>query len=74
MASSARGRRIALIFCALLVGGFFRSLQFTCVNTIAYADVSPALMSRATSLVSMMQQLSVSFGVGTAALLLHIDA
>ena len=29
-------------------------------------------MSRATSLVSMMQQLSVSFGVGIAAMLLHI--
>jgi EmrB/QacA subfamily drug resistance transporter len=61
-----------LIFCALLAGGFFRSLQFTCVSTIAYADVSPQLMSRATSLVSMMQQLSVSFGVGIAALMLHL--
>ncbi|HUB95498.1 MAG TPA: MFS transporter [Stellaceae bacterium] len=61
-----------LIFGALLVGGFFRSLQFTCVSTIAYADVSAPLMSRATSLVSMMQQLSVSFGVGFAALFLHL--
>jgi hypothetical protein len=61
-----------IIFTALLVGGFFRSLQFTCVNTIAYADVTPALMSRATSFASMMQQLSVSFGVGIAALLLHV--
>jgi hypothetical protein len=61
-----------LIFTTLLAGGFFRSLQFTSVSTIAYADVEPALMSRATSLVSMMQQLSVSFGVGIAALLLHL--
>ncbi len=50
------------------MGGFFRSLQFTCVSTIAYADVSAAVMSRATSLASMAQQLSVSFGVGFAAL------
>ena len=57
-----------VIFVALLVGGFFRSMQFTCVNTIAYADVPPALMSRATSLASMAQQFSVSFGVGIAAL------
>ena len=62
----------SVIFLALLIGGFFRSLQFTCVNTIAYADVEPALMSRATSFASMMQQLSVSFGVGIAALSLHV--
>jgi hypothetical protein len=62
----------SVIFMALLIGGFFRSLQFTCVNTIAYADVAPALMSRATSFASMMQQLSVSFGVGIAALCLHL--
>jgi EmrB/QacA subfamily drug resistance transporter len=62
----------SMIFMALLIGGFFRSLQFTSVNTIAYADVTPALMSRATSFASMMQQLSVSFGVGIAALMLHI--
>jgi len=61
-----------LIFMALLIGGFFRSLQFTCVNTLAYADVTPSVMSRATSLASMAQQLSVSFGVGLAALFLHL--
>jgi len=61
-----------IIFLALLIGGFFRSLQFTCVNTLAYADVAPALMSRATSLASMAQQLSVSLGVGLSALFLHI--
>ena len=62
----------SVIFIMLLIGGFFRSLQFTCVNTLAYADVEPALMSRATSLASMAQQLSVSFGVGISALLLHL--
>jgi EmrB/QacA subfamily drug resistance transporter len=62
----------SVIFIALLAGGFFRSLQFTCVNTLAYADVPPALMSRATSLATMAQQLSVSFGVGLAALMLHL--
>ncbi len=61
-----------LIFMALLAGGFFRALQFTSVNTLAYADVGPSVMSRATSLASMAQQLSVSFGVGIAALLLHL--
>jgi EmrB/QacA subfamily drug resistance transporter len=61
-----------LIFVALLAGGFFRSLQFTCTNTLIFADVPPPLMSRATSFQSMAQQLSVSIGVGIGALLLHV--
>jgi predicted MFS family arabinose efflux permease len=39
-----------LIIVTLLIGGFFRSLQFTALNAIAYADVDPAQMSRASSL------------------------
>ncbi len=32
-----------IILAALLAGGFFRSLQFTCTNTLVFADVPPAL-------------------------------
>jgi len=46
----------------LLVDGFFQT----------YADIPPPLMSRATPFASMAQQLSMSFGVGTGALLLHL--
>ena len=60
-----------MIFLALLIGGFFRSLQMTSINTLGYADVPPAMLSRATSLSSMAQQLSQTAGVATAALLLH---
>ena len=61
----------AVIIGVLLVGGFFRSLQFTSLNTLAYADVEQPKMSRATTLASVGQQLSLSFGVGLGALLLH---
>ncbi len=61
-----------LILAVLLAGGFFRSLQFTSINTLGYADIERAQMSRATSFASMMQQLSLSIGVGTGALLLHL--
>lgn len=61
----------AVIVASLLAGGFFRSLQFTSLNTLAYADVPPHAMSRATTLASVGQQLSLSFGVGLGALLLH---
>ena len=61
-----------VIFLALLIGGFFRSLQMTSINTLSYADVPPAMLSRATSLTSMAQQLSQTAGIAVAALMLHI--
>ncbi|MGH7288636.1 MAG: MFS transporter, partial [Myxococcota bacterium] len=47
------------------------SLQFTSLNTLAYAEIGARHMSRATTLSSVSQQLSLSFGVGLGALLLH---
>jgi uncharacterized membrane protein (UPF0136 family) len=61
-----------VIFLALLAGGFFRSLQMTSINSLSYADVPGAMLSRATSLTSMCQQLSQTAGVATAALLLYV--
>jgi len=55
-----------VIFLALLAGGFFRSLQMTSINTLSYADVPPGMLSRATSLTSMGQQLSQSVGSAPA--------
>ncbi len=58
---------LLLIMIILVVGGFFRSLQFTAINTVAYAEVEPARMSRATTLVSVNQQLAISAGVAVGA-------
>ncbi|HWX57470.1 MDR family MFS transporter [Bradyrhizobium sp.] len=58
---------LLLIMVILVIGGFFRSLQFTAINTVAYAEVEPAQMSRATTLVSVNQQLAVSAGVAVGA-------
>jgi len=58
---------LLLIMIILVVGGFFRSLQFTAINTVAYAEVEPPQMSRATTLVSVNQQLAVSAGVAVGA-------
>ena len=44
----------------------------TSINSLSYADVPPAMLSRATSLTSMCQQLSQAVGVGTGALLLFV--
>ncbi|MBS7457064.1 MFS transporter [Coralloluteibacterium stylophorae] len=53
----------ALIIAVLLVTGCFRSLQFTSLNAIAYAEVDPPRMSQASSLAGMLQQVSLATGV-----------
>jgi EmrB/QacA subfamily drug resistance transporter len=63
---------MAVMFGLLLVGGFFRSLQFTCINTLAYADVPHERVSRATALTSVGQQLSLSAGVAVGAMAVEI--
>jgi EmrB/QacA subfamily drug resistance transporter len=59
---------VPVMVAVLLLGGFFRSLQFTSVNAIAFADVEPGRISRATALIAVGQQLSQSFGVAFGAL------
>jgi EmrB/QacA subfamily drug resistance transporter len=56
-----------LILAALLLGGFFRSLEFTALNAIGYADISLAKMSRATSFSSVSQQMSQTVGIAAGA-------
>jgi MFS family permease len=71
-ATFVRGMPFAAMVAILLSGGFFRSLQFTSINTIAYAEIEPAKMSRATSMVAAAQQLSLSTGVAVGALVVEL--
>lgn len=61
-----------LIASIFFVGGLSRSLQFTSINTVAYADVPPEQLSRATSFASVGQELSGAVGVSIAALGLEV--
>jgi len=56
----------------LLVGGFVRSLEFTSLNAIAYADIDGATMSRATSFTAVAQQLSLSLGIAVGAFVIEM--
>jgi len=58
------------LLLGLLVLGFFRSLQFTSMNTLGYADVVGHEISTATSVAGVMQQLAAGFGVAISASLL----
>ena len=70
-ATFVQGMPFAAMVAILLSGGFFRSLQFSSINTIAYAEIAPAKMSRATSMVAAAQQLSLSTGVAVGALVVE---
>ncbi len=71
-ASFIPGMPFAAMIVILLSGGFFRSLQFTAVNTIAYAEIEPPLISKATTLVAVAQQLALSTGVAVGALVVEL--
>jgi EmrB/QacA subfamily drug resistance transporter len=61
----------AILLTVLLAGGFLRSLQFTAMNALSYADMDHGEMSSATSLYTVAQQLSLSLGVAAAAFVLE---
>ncbi|MBN9508037.1 MAG: DHA2 family efflux MFS transporter permease subunit [Alphaproteobacteria bacterium] len=61
------GWPLAAIYGVLLFGGLGRSLQFTALNTLAFADIPRGRMSAATSLYSTLQQVFITLGVTTAA-------
>jgi EmrB/QacA subfamily drug resistance transporter len=51
-----------------LLQGFFNSLQFSSMNTLAYADVAQKDSSMASTIASSFQQLSMSFGLASGSL------
>ena len=61
-----------IMIAMLMLGGFFRSLQFTSINALAYAEVPAARMSRATALAAVGQQVSLATGVAVGALTVEI--
>jgi hypothetical protein len=62
------GTPVWLIALQLFVYGFFTSLQYTSMNTLAYADVSGEQTSGASTIASTTQQMAISFGVAVASL------
>jgi len=60
---------IILIVFLGLAQGFFNSLQFSSMNSMAYADVNVADSSMASTLSSSFQQMSMSFGLAWGSLI-----
>jgi MFS family permease len=57
----------AIVMISLCLG-FFNSLQFSSMNSIAYADIDSRDSSMASTIASSMQQLSMSFGLACGSL------
>jgi EmrB/QacA subfamily drug resistance transporter len=60
------------VLAYLFVFGFLRSVQFSSLGVMSYADLSHEMMSRGTSIAAVAQRLSMSTGVGLAATLLSL--
>ncbi len=64
----------AVIAAVLFFHGACRSLEFTCMTTLAYTEIPPERMSRANGFLSAVMQLSLGMGVAVGAVTLRIVA
>ncbi len=65
---------LPVLLPVLFVSGLTRSMQFTVLNTLGFADIPPPRMSGASTLASVAQQMSVGMGVALGAAMLHLVA
>jgi hypothetical protein len=63
-----------LIIAILFANGLCRSMQFTSLSTLAFADVPKPDFSSATSFFSMMTQMTMGMGVAVGAIALRLAA
>lgn len=61
-----------LVGAVLFVGGMTRSMQFTALNTIAFADVPAPQMADANTLFSTAFQLAMGLGIALGAMAWHV--
>lgn len=61
-----------IIWVVVLLGGFFPALQFTSLNSMTYAQIESRDVGRATSLGSVVQQISLGLGVTIGGIVLQI--
>jgi EmrB/QacA subfamily drug resistance transporter len=63
-----------LIIVCLFGHGALRSMEFTCLTTLAYTEIPPERMSRANGFLSAVMQLSMGMGVAIGAITLRLVA
>lgn len=63
-----QGTPFAVIVLMSMMQGFFNSMQYSSMNSLAYADIGDADSSMASTMSSSFQQLSMSFGLAAGSL------
>lgn len=61
---------IYYIIPLLMIQGFFSSIQFTAMNTLALADLDDKTSSEGNSMLALTQQISMSLGISVASFIL----
>jgi MFS family permease len=64
---------VAWTAAILFASGLARSLQFTALNTLSFADIPKPQMSAAATLSSVATQLTMAFGVSAGAIALRVS-
>lgn len=65
---------VPLLLVILFAHGAFRSMEFTCMTTLAYTEIPSERMSRANGFLSAVMQLSMGMGVAVGAITLRLVA
>ena len=63
-----------LILAILFIHGACRSMEFTCMTTLSYSEITPDHMSRANGFLSAVMQLSLGMGIAVGAITLRLIA
>ena len=63
-----------LLWTLLFLAGAVRSVQFTTLNTLAYADIEPSERAASATLAAMTQQVAMLLGVAVPVVILRVCA
>jgi MFS family permease len=66
------GTPVALIVGVLFFHGACRSMQFTCLTTLAYTEIPSSRMSQANGFLSAVMQLTIGVGIAVGAITLRL--
>lgn len=64
---------VILIVAVMFLSGMFRSMQFSAITTLAFADIPQPRMTTANTLYSTVQQMSTGMGIAMGAVFLRFS-
>jgi len=67
------GTPYPIVILMLVIAGATRSMQFTALNTLGFADIDSAQRSSASTLSSMLQQVAMLIGIAIATMSLNLS-